>query len=461
VSWKGTLVLLILAIAALVIFFSSGRSRSRSVTQSLLDIHPEEVSQINIHEGGGEIILHRNHGIWAVESRLLAGSDRADASMIRSLLEQSAGITSLDILRPSELKGTVSLESLDLKTPKRSLSFLGRTSRSIDFGSEGASKGQLYARLDGDKSIYLIPSDVLQTAFHPAEEFRDHRLTSLDAERLEEITLTKGAPLQTLSLRKSDSGWKLTSPLTARGNDNAVTTWAASLLSAKVDHWMPAGTDPTVGGMDAPFAVISWRETGSTSPVTMNIGSTVPGSPESRFVRCSDRPGICVVQRLSRALEVTPSSLRSRQPKPLRLDSVDRIEIHPAQQAVAVAIPMVISRKKGSDDWKIIGGGTETLPGSKVDSWFQKLQSLTASSFEAATPLKLESTGLTHPAVIRLIAHLSENTAEESAGDLVLAEYSFGTAKDGVLAFREGDSTDLMIVPETAVDLTKGPGSEK
>jgi len=72
VSWKGTLVLLILAIAALVIFFSSGRSRSRSVTQSLLDIHPEEVSQINIHEGGGEIILHRNHGIWAVESRLLA-----------------------------------------------------------------------------------------------------------------------------------------------------------------------------------------------------------------------------------------------------------------------------------------------------------------------------------------------------------------------------------------------------
>ena len=58
---------------------------------------------------------------------------------------------------------------------------------------------------------------------------------------------------------------------------------------------------------------------------------------------------------------------------------------------------------------------------------------------------------------IRLTAHLSENTAEEAAGDMVLAEYAFGLPKDGVVALREETSPELMIVPERALELAKGP----
>ena len=461
-SWKGTLALLALALAALLILFSSGHSRTRSATEPLLAIHPSEVTMITIREGGGETLLNKTNGIWRIGSGSLTGSDhdRVDDRLVHALLDQAANVTPLDILNPSDLKGSVSLESLDLKTPKRSLTFLETGSgagKTIAFGIEGPAKGQIYARLEGEKTVCLIPSEVVSTAFLHAEEFRDRRLTSLDPERLEEITLTKGSSLQRLSLKKAEAGWNLTSPMRAQGNDKAIVSWAAGLFSSKVDHWMPGGTDPSACGLDAPVAVISASESAGNSSVTMSIGSTVPGSSQSHYVRCSDRPGICVVQGLDASLEVTPSTLRSRQPKPLHLDAIDTIEIRRNDQSGTETAPLVMTRKKGSDDWEITGGGAGTLTRAAIETWFEKLQSLTASSFEPATPQRLESTGLNHPTRLRFIAHLSENTAEEAAGDLVLAEYAFGTPRDGIVAFREGTSSDLMILPESAAELTKGP----
>ncbi|MEI6081698.1 MAG: DUF4340 domain-containing protein [Verrucomicrobiota bacterium] len=463
-SWKGTLALLILAASALIILFFSGRSQTRSAMESLLGLRPSEVTKIIIREGVEEIVLNKQNGIWMVTLGSLTNSvsDRADERLIHSILAQAAEITALDILKPSDLKGTVSFESLDLKTPKRSLTFFDKLdgkSRTLAFGIEGAAKGKIYARLDGDKTVYLIPSEVVETAFLPMENFRDCRLTSLDPDRLEEISLTKGTTLQQLCLKKGDSGWNLSSPMSAWCNNAAVTSWTTGLASTKIDHWMPAGTDPAACGMDVPVAVISAHESGSKSPVTITVGSAVAGSPENHYMSCSDRPGIFIVSGLAPIIEVTPSALRSRQPKPLRLDAVDRIEILPVEQLGNAALPIVISRKKGSADWEVKGTSAETVRAAEISSWIEKLQSVTANSFEPATPEKLESTGFTHPIRIRFIAHLSENTAEEAAGDLILAEYAFGKSQSGFVAFREGPSPDLMIIPESALELTKGPSA--
>ncbi len=462
-SWKGTLALLILAAAALIILFNSGRSRTRSATEPLLHLHSADVTKIIIREGGGVIELNKKKGIWMAGLEALKDSDRADARLIHSLLEQATEITALDSLNPSDLKGSVSLESLDLKKPKRSITFLEErdgTSKTLALGVEGASKMQIYAKLDRGKTVYLIPSDWVQNAFRPIEQYRDRRLTSLDPNRLEEINLTKGTALQHLSLRKGDAGWNLTSPVTSRGSDKAVADWATSLVASKVDHWMPTGTDPVACGMDPSATVISMRESGSSSPVTITIGSAAGGSAQSRYVSCSDRIGICIVPGLERALQVTPSDLRSRQPKPLRLDAIDKIEIYPSELKSKEVPILVIVRKQGGDDWEITGNHPINLSAAEVSAWFEKLQSLRASAFEPATPEKLESAGLTHPTRIRFIAHLSENTAEEAAGDLVLAEYTFGTPRNGEVAYREGTASDLMVVPDSALELTRGPRVE-
>jgi hypothetical protein len=134
-------------------------------------------------------------------------------------------------------------------------------------------------------------------------------------------------------------------------------------------------------------------------------------------------------------------------------DAIDRIEI-------IHGTTVALTRKPGSEDW-IVSGNATVVPGSSVKVWFDQLQSLSATSFEPATPEHLAQRGLdqsSHPSRIRLIAHLSENTAEETAGERVLAEYALGTPANNEVALREGDATDLLILPESALDLVKGFG---
>jgi uncharacterized protein YaiE (UPF0345 family) len=119
---------------------------------------------------------------------------------------------------------------------------------------------------------------------------------------------------------------------------------------------------------------------------------------------------------------------------------------------------LLLARKKGGDDWQVVEGGSGDLSGTKVEEWHRRLSSLKASGFEPATPDRLAARRINSPQLtIRLIAHLSENTAEESAGEMVLGEYAFGTPSDGMVAMREGDSSDLMLLPVDALELAKGP----
>lgn len=454
-SWRGTLLLLILAMLAACILLFFGKSHTLTTRESLIDFDPAQVEQITIREGGGSIILKKENGIWIIAS---LPPDRANPDIIRALLQSASSIKPIDTLRPVELRGSVSLETLDLKNPRRSLTLEGNSTQTINFGVEGASPARLYVRLGSSGPVYLIPSEIAGLAFRPAQDFRHQRLSMLSASRLEEITFSKGNNLQQLVLRKDRKGWNLTSPLTTQGDQQAITAWADALLSSRIERWMPTGTDPASCGMDSPSEIFTIREEGGSPPVTFTIGSEVLGAPLSRYVRSSDRPDICVIAGIGSFLEITPIALRSKKLPRIEYDAIDKIKIQPEGSA---SPSQVLSRKKGSEHWELSDGGSSsaksTLPAIQVKGWFEKIQDIKAQAFEPATPDHLQARGLSTPSVIRLIAHLSENTAEEKAGDIVLGEYAFGNAKEGMVALRVGTSPDLLLVPESTLELSKGP----
>ena len=455
-SWKGTLLLALLALLAAGLLLFSQRSLTRTGGETLLSFDPEKTERIAIRNArtGGDILLARTNGVWQMQMPL---TDRADPSVIRALLGNASGMTALDLLKPSDLKADLTLESLDLKNPKRMLTISSGRQHTLSLGSEGATPGQLYARVDSDPSVYLISSESVALAFRPAEDFRDPRLTALSSDHLEEVALHLKGGMQELRIESGRRGWRIVTPLSATADREATRGWIDSIVSAKITRWMPPDTDPSSCGLDVPEAVITLLPEGG-EPLRILLGSQVPGSPGSRYASCSDRPGICVLSNMGAPLRITPSSLRSKKLTPLPLDAVDRIEI---REEGCFGTTHLLSRKKGSADWEWrdnAGGAIQhTLSESQVKGWMTKLQEIPASGFEPATPERLEARGLSSPSVIRLIAHLSENTAEEAAGDMVLAEYAFGVPKEGVVALQEGTSPDLMIVPESAWELSKGP----
>jgi hypothetical protein len=460
-SWRGTLLLMLLAGLSLGFFLFSEQTKTHPPEEPLLGIDPAAANKIEIQEGGGLFALIKTNGIWMIQgnvNRKPPSSDRANPQLIAALLNEAADIEPLDILRSSDLKGKVTLLTLGLKNPDRGITIHSGEKQTLWLGVQGAAQGSLYARLNSGKTVYLIPGKIASLALHPAQDYRDPRLTDLSSDHLNEVSITKGGGIQQLQLKKDQKeGWLVVAPLSCNGDVPAITSWLDSLLGSQIKRWLPDDADPSSCGFDLPSAVVTLREAEATNPLTITIGSPTQESPVSYFVKCSDRPGICLVGgSITNTLSVTPQKLRSKKIKQIDYDTVDRIEILNDHYTPDL---LSLTRKSGNDDWLLSAGSdSQTLSPEVVKSWFDQLQNLTATCFEAATGEHVNDRGLgphSLPTVIRLIARLSENTAQEDKGETVLAEYVFGTANNNEVALREGNASDLMILPESSLDFLK------
>jgi hypothetical protein len=460
-SWKGTVVLLLMAGCALAFFLFSGGSRTHPPQEPLLALNPEQATTIRIQQGGVMLRIVKSEGIWFIQPEVrdkapaaLPPRDRANPALVNALLHEAADIVPLDILRSEDLKGNLNLGSLGLKKPDRSITLEAGKKQTLWFGTSGAAPQTLYARLDSGKTVYLISSKITSTAFRPLQEYRDPRVTAIDPDHLDEVVFNKGSTLQQIHLKReigTQHGWMLESPVATKGDDQAVDTWLHSLLSAQIINWLPEGTAPSMCGLDTPSATVTLHEEGASAPITLTIGSPSPDTPDSNFVRCSDRPGICLVSNgISTLLAGTPESLRSKSINQVDLDTIDRIEIKDDTNS------LTLSRKQGGHDW--LKNSMEIIPADQVEQWYAQLQGLRALRFDAATPEHLDQWGYgttnspqnDQNISIKLIAQLSENTAQENAGETLLANYRFGSATNGEVSLLQSESSDLLILPESA-----------
>lgn len=442
-TWRGTILFLLGGITAAVLLLLTLRTRTRPADAPLLGIVPAEITAIEIKGSGPLTSLEKHEGVWRITQPLL---DQADPGKVARLLVGAADIVPLDKLRSSDLKGALSLEALDLKPVKRSLTFRGRETHTLRIGSEGATPDRLYAQVDSDPSVYLVSSETAALAFQPVNELRSASPLPSRPDQITGLVLRQQGGLRELSLTKKGRHWFIDSPLRTRAQDKAVAEWIHDFLASKIQRWMPAGTEASSCGLDSPEATLTLREEGS-EPALLEFGEMVAGSPGCRYARTPGRPGIFVLGGSEPLLSVTPAALRLRHPSPLELDAADRIVIIKGGQTVT------LSRKPRSEDWVCVD---RVIPGATLVTWNSRLHDVTASSFETATPDHLAGRGVdpTTPStsVIRFVAHLSENSAEEAAGEMLLQELTVGPdSADGTVALREGKSDDLMILSSASV----------
>lgn len=442
-TWRGTVLVLLAGILSVALLFVTLRTRTREAGAPLLGIIPGETTGIVITAAGSSTTLENRGGIWWITKPVL---DRADPAKVSKLLEAASDVVPLDKLRPADLKGPLSLESLDLRPLKRSLVFHGAGNHTLKLGSEGATPERLYAQIDSDPSVYLISSETAALGFKPVNELRDPSTFALNSDRLSEIVIRQQGGYRELKLLKKGRNWSIVSPFSACADGEAVQKWVSSLLSSRILRWMPNETESAACGLDDPQTVVTLRSQDGEAN-SMELGKVVDGTSDDRFARISGRPGIFVLGSVGAWHEVTPSSMRLNHPSAVEYDSVDRIMITRGEQSV------VLSRKPRTDDWLC---EERIIPGTVVSNWFGSLQGATASSFEAATPQHLSYRGI-DPATsetisIRFVARLSENSAEEAAGDMTLAEWTIGApSSDGMIALHELNADDLMIFPSVTI----------
>ena len=441
-TWRGTLLILLTTVILVGAVLFGFRARTHAPGESLIAGSPAEVASIEIRNGAESTVLERRDESWFITGPT---EDRADPSAVKHLLAALFPLVPTDSLKPSDLKGAVTPAALDLKSPKRILILRNvgkKTLHTVSFGAEGAATGSVYSKVDADPSVYLVPNASAAIAFGPADLLRDATPLAVRADYLSEISLERRGGSERMKLRRNGSEWDLLTPLRCRADRTAVQDWIGKILGARILRWLPASDATTDTGLDLPSAVLTLREEGAAEAV-LEIGREVPGTPGARYARCPARPGVFVLGNAEGIPGITPAELRSRHPSPVRLDSVDRIIIS-GRSAVQTLV-----RKPGGEEWIL---GETTVPSARVASWLDRLQGLTASEFQPATPGHLADFGFpADPTRIRFVAHLSENTAEEKPGEMTLMEYAFGSSPGGKTALREAEGDDLMIFAPEAV----------
>ncbi|MFZ4115271.1 MAG: DUF4340 domain-containing protein [Chthoniobacterales bacterium] len=453
---KGTITLALLAISILAwFFFVDFRQQQPSTDGLLFHLNPEHVSRIVITDGNDSHLLEREAGEWYIST---IPPDRANNEEIAHLLAIASELKPLNILNPKELKNNLSLSSLGLENPKRSLTIHqdGESDQTLFIGNEAVGEKSLFARMEKQKAVLIIPSTLADIAFHSNDNFRDLHLTNLKLSDLKEISVTQG--ISKLCLKKENGKWEMTQPISAKISSDALQAWITPLLTTEV--LARVGSDKTdlstlsAYGLDQPRATINFVAENSSEPTTLSLGNAVEekNSENSSLYLCSTaRHAIFKAPAfLAQLFMITPEILRDRQFLELNLDTVDRIEITTAGKTLSLR-----RQPGGSEDWVL--EDQTAVPKAAVEKMLQALAKTKILSYQMATPSKMALVGLDDPltatATIKFIAHLSENTPDEEAGDHTVLEIIFGKKIGETIFARLGNDPELLEVPAGTVDV--------
>lgn len=454
---RGTIILLGLAITLLGWFFVDLHQTQPS-DGPLFHFNPENVSRIVITDGNDSHSLQRDDDSWKIST---TPPDRASEKEVTRLLTIARELKPLNILNPKELKNKLSLSSLGLQNPKRSLTIHqeGKSDQTLFIGNEAIGEKSLFARMDQQKAVVIIPSTLADLAFRSSDDFRDSYLTSLQPNNLQEIAVTQGA--SKLCLKKENQEWQMTQPITSPISSDVLEAWITPLLKTEIlTRVKNDDGDLSAYGLDQPRATISLLAENSSEPIILSLGNLVEkneakdlsAEPPAVYLRSSARHSIFKVPAfLTQVFMISPESLRNHQFFQLNLDTVDRIEITSAGKTTTLH-----RQKGGSEDWVLEDKNQTVVPKMNVEKMVESLEKTNVISFQIATPSKAAAVGLddtsTPTARIRFIAHLSENTPDEDAGDHTVMEVTFGKTIDDTLFARIGKAPELLEVPKETVN---------
>lgn len=454
---RGTIILVFLAIGMIAWLIFQPEQRPR-LDAPLFHAEASKISIITIADGNDIRTLKKNKNRWVIDTTPL---DRADLSEVTRLLTAICDVKPVDILNKKELKNQLSLSSLGLENTKRSLTIHqeGIKDQTLYFGNEAVGDKRFFARLKDRPEVFIIPSTLTEIAFSPSNDFRDHSLTELEVGNLEQIYLERGDG-KFRALFKNGQ-WEMLQPIKASLNNQAVETWCSSILKARIQARIDSDTpDLSNYGLEQPRAKITFFEKESAAPIILSLGKNAEDnmSSEEKFVYLSSSARHCILkmpENIEKLFMISPDSLRSHQFFNLNLDTVDQIIITKGETTITLQ-----RQKDASEDWISDTRNALVISGPQMQEMINALKTLPVISFESATSQHLSEEGLKAPsgpaARIRFIAHLSENTPDDQAGDYAVLQIAFGspeTPTSSTLFAHIDSNPDIDKIPATVLNL--------
>jgi hypothetical protein len=427
---RTTLALLVVAAALGVFIFAldrcsqSTRDRQERATH-LGRANRKDVSGITIQNGEETIRLKADGDDWKM---IAPWNDDADIGIIDQLLDALQGLHSDDIITDlgrGEKKREI-LKEFGLNKPRLRLRLEGKKMPGeLQFGQDTAVHGECYLRVGDDDAVYVVSNDLKNIVSKKAEDYRDHRMTPFLTTLINRaIFRVSGGEIE---LSREQDNWFLQRPIKARANNDAVVDLFTKMNQTQIARFI---SDEKAGaatfGIDSPARAVTLFG-GENEKAEIIVGNSVPSDPQLIYARLPERNSVVEVGKEFAALfDVTPNDLRDRKIARLNADLIDRVKIEKPDQPV-----LVLGRQENT--WRFLNPIQSSANGRTVGALIQTLNEGEVTNFVSDTATDLSKYGLDRPKLkITFSSYSSENTAEESAGETILATLAFGNSEGGL-----------------------------
>jgi hypothetical protein len=447
---RTTLALLAVAIALGGFIFGLDRCSQSTRQRQERAAHIGQANQrdirgFTIHNGEETIRLRADGDDWKM---VAPWKDDADISVVDQLLDALESLQSDDTiadLGKGEKKRGL-LKDFGLSKPRLRLRLDGkRMPGEFQFGQDTAVRGKCYLRVGDDDAVYVVSNDLKNIVSKKAEDFRDHRMTPFLTTLINRaIFRVNGGEIE---LSKEEDNWLLQRPIKARAGNDAVVDLLTKMNQTQIAEFVSdekGGTSPF--GVDSPLRAVTLFG-GEKDKVEILVGNSVPSHPDLIYAQLPQRNCVVEVRKeFATLFDITPNDLRDRKITRLNADYIDRVTIEKPDQP-----SLVLGRQENR--WRILNPTQSLANAHNIATLIQTLNESDIANFVSDTAIDLSKYGLDRPKIkITFSSYSSENTAEESAGETVLATLAFGNSEGGLTYGRLEQEPHIFSVPDKFVN---------
>ncbi len=438
-----TLLLLTTSVGVYIWLVEIKRPSSREAAeraQLVIALDRSTVDSISIKNTETRIELRKKeNNVWHLEEPV---KDRADPLVVSQLFTTAESLHHDRMLdKPGKGREKSQLKDFGITNSEVKLKFSG-TEKPVELvlGKDAAVEGKIYTKVEGGENVYVISNDLKTQLTRKADDFRDHRLTSLSPAQVQKVTFKSA--LGEIELEKKNEQWMLLKPLNARGDNSKIGDFISQAVTAPIDAFMPDSANLAAYGLQEPRGTVSFFMEGAKEPVVLQIGAktaTEKTEKEGTYAKLSTRNSVVLLPKsMERLLETKPNDLRDKKLVRLEADIVDRITLEPAGKE-----KIVLARR--GEDWMRKGKIDMPANGAAANKLLNAIKDQLVTKFVTDIATDLPKYGLDQPQLkVTLSSFAAENTAETKAGEQPIVTIFFGKV-DGDLVYAKLDDEPFIV----------------
>jgi hypothetical protein len=371
-------------------------------------------------ESGGTSTLRKDKDGWRLVEPIAGAAADSEVSGIASALSQ------LEVVRVVD-ESPASLNDYGLSSPRIEIDFKAtgdKDFRRLLIGAKSPTGGNLFAKRNSDKRVFLIPAFQEQTFNKATFDLRDKAALRFDRDKVDRIEIDAAG--KTLEIVKSGSDWNLTKPVQVTSDYAAVEGLLGKVLGAQMKSVTAENASPAdlkKYGLDKPTTTLTLGL--GSAKATLLLGGKAEGG--ALYARDVSKPLVMTLESsLADDLGKGVNEYRRKDLFAFRAYDANRIEI--ARGSQTVAFDKVKGKDATAEDtWRRASPNPADADKEKMSVFLAKLESVRATTFVDSAA----KTGLDAP-VMTVYAKFDDGKKEERV--------KFGKSADSVYASRVGDS---------------------